>query len=50
MSLLEAALALHVGSFLKSTGLPFLHGCKNSMRNDHDYADPDYTWDANIHS
>jgi len=32
-------------SFLKATGLPFLHGHKISMRNDHFYGDPEYSWD-----
>jgi len=34
--------------FLKATGLPFLHGHKISMRNDHLYGDPDYSWDEYI--
>lgn len=34
--------------FLNSTGLPFLQGYKNSMRNDQFYRDPEYAWDAYI--
>jgi hypothetical protein len=35
-------------NFLQSTGLPFLHRYKNSMRNDHVYRDLEYAWDKYI--
>ena len=34
--------------FLNSISLAFLHGYKVSMRNDHIYPDPEYSWDEYI--
>lgn len=43
-----SVMASPVVFFLESTDLPFMHGHKNSMRNDQFYWDPEYAWDAYI--